>query len=165
MSPQYAATTEVSSYKSREEIERTLRKYGATEFAYGSTANKALIGCTLRHRQIRFVLQLPDPMSREFALTPSRQWRRSETDREKAWEQSVRSHWRSLYIVIKAKLEAVERGIVTFEDEFAMHTVLPGGVTVAELVTPAIEQAYADGSPAPLLGALDRQELTTGEPL
>lgn len=158
MSPQYAATTEVSSYKSREEIERTLRRYGATEFAYGTTANSALIGCTLRGRQIRFILHLPDPMSRKFTHTEAKGLRRSENGREEAYEQSVRSHWRSLFIVIKAKLEAVERGIVTFEEEFAMHTVLPGGMTVSELVTPAIEESYANGSPAPLFGALESQK-------
>jgi hypothetical protein len=152
--PQYAANTEVSSYKSREEIERTLAKYGAQEFAYGTTQGKALIGFTLRDRQIRFVLQLPDRHSQEFTLTPAKRFKRTVEEADKAYEQAVRAHWRSLKIVILAKLEAVERGIVTFEQEFGMHMVLPGGVSVAEMITPAIERAYDEGGPEPLLTVL-----------
>ena len=69
----------------------------------------------------------------------------------------MKAKWRSLALVIKAKLEAVERRIVSFEQEFAMHMVMPGGMTVEELITPAIEQAYANGSPAPLLAALEQR--------
>jgi hypothetical protein len=52
---------------------------------------------------------------------------------------------------VKAKLEAVESGIVTFEEEFAMHMILPDGRRVADDVTPAIERSYATGRVAPLL--------------
>ena len=54
----------------------------------------------------------------------------------------MRQRWRALALVIKAKLEAVEAGIVTFEEEFAMHMVLPNGQTVGEWVVPQINQAY-----------------------
>lgn len=157
MSPQYAAQTEVSSYRSREEIERTLIRYGAKNFAYGTTETHALVGFTMRDRQIRFVLPLPDRNSREFTMTPATHKVRSPTQQEQAYEQAVKAKWRSLALVIKAKLEAVERRIVSFEQEFAMHMVMPGGMTVEELITPAIEQAYANGSPAPLLAALEQR--------
>jgi hypothetical protein len=48
----YAAQTEVSSDRSRSEIERTLRRYGATAFAYGWEGNRAQIGFKLADRQI-----------------------------------------------------------------------------------------------------------------
>jgi hypothetical protein len=159
VSPQYAANTEVSSYKSREEIERTLIRYGAKNFAYGTTETHSLVGFTMRDRQIRFILPMPNRNSTEFTMTPSKGWRRSDAEAEKAYEQAIKAKWRSLSLVIKAKLEAVERGIVTFEEEFAMHMVMPGGMTVGEMVTPAIEQAYAEGGPAPLLDALSRKAL------
>lgn len=163
--PQYAENTTVSSYKSREEIERTLHKYGARNFAYGATETHSLVGFTMHDRQIRFILPMPNRMSREFTHTPAKGLRRTAAQQEEVYEQAVRAKWRSLFIVIKAKLEAVERGIVTFEDEFAMHMVMPGGATVAEMVKPAIEQAYANGSPAPLLAALEsRPALTGGQP-
>jgi hypothetical protein len=56
-----------------------------------------------------------------------------------------------LALVIKAKLEAVAAGIVTFEDEFAMHMVLPNGQTVREIVLPSLEIAYSTGNVSPLL--------------
>lgn len=39
----YAQNTEVSVEKSRAEIERTLQRYGATKFMYGSDTNRAVI--------------------------------------------------------------------------------------------------------------------------
>lgn len=36
----YAESTEVSSSRTRDEIERTLRRYGASEFVYGRNEEK-----------------------------------------------------------------------------------------------------------------------------
>jgi|AACY02.16.fsa_nt_gi hypothetical protein len=80
----YAEGTRVSVEKSRQEIERTLKRYGADQF-------------------------------------------------------------------IKAKLEAVEAGIVTFEEEFLPQTVLPDGSRVNEWAQPQMEQAYLEGKMPPLL--------------
>ena len=63
----------------------------------------------------------------------------------------MRQKWRALALIVKAKLEAVESGIVTFEEEFAMHMILPDGRRVAEHVMPAIEQSYASGNVPPML--------------
>jgi hypothetical protein len=122
----YAAQTEVSSDRSRSEIERTLRRYGATAFAYGWEGNRAQIGFKLADRQIKFTLPLPDPSSEEFVLTPTGR-ERSAKAAEDAYEQAVRQRWRALALVIKAKLEAVEAGISTVEREFLDAIMLPGG--------------------------------------
>lgn len=151
MSPTYASSTDVSSDRSRAEIERTLQRYGATSFAYGWGDGQAMIGFVAYNRQIRFILPMPDRNARVFTHTPARHQRRTEAQIAQAYEQAVRQRWRALALVIKAKLEAVEAGIVTFENEFAMHMVLPDGRTVADHVTPAIEQAYATGVVKPLL--------------
>lgn len=151
MAPTYASSTDVPSERSRAEIEKTLARYGATGFAYGWTSQAAMVGFEMRARQVRFVLPLPSREAREFTHTPSRGTPRSSAAAAQAYEQAVRQRWRALSLAIKAKLEAVESGIVTFEDEFAMHMVLPDGSTVAQQVIPAIEQAYATGRVAPLL--------------
>jgi hypothetical protein len=151
VSPQYAATTGVSSEASRGEIERTLTRYGATSFMYAWQDERALVGFVAGGSQVRFVLPLPDRQGKEFTHTPSRGNRRSDSEAAKAYEQAVKQRWRALALVIKAKLEAVEAGIVTFEEEFAMHMVLPGGRTVADEVLPAIDEAYATGAVRPLL--------------
>jgi hypothetical protein len=147
----YAKDTSVSSEASRAEIERTISRYGATQFAYGWAGERAMVQFVLHERQIRFVLPLPDQMDRQFALTPERGIRRTPKAQKAAWEQAVRQRWRALHLVVKAKLEAVESGVVTFEQEFGMFVVLPNGQTVGEQVIPAIEQAYLTGSFTPSL--------------
>lgn len=141
----YAENTQVSSDKSRAEIERTLSRYGATSFTYGWEQTRAAIAFVMEGRQIRFVLPLPDRSSDEFRLTPTGKGR-APNAAEGAYEQAVRQRWRALALMVKAKLEAVSAGIVSFEVEFLPHTVLPSGRTVAEDVLPAVEQAYSSGS-------------------
>lgn len=150
MSGTYASQTSVTSEKSRREIETTLIRYGATSFAYGWQEGAAMIGFKAHDRNIRLVLPMPDRDDRAFTRTPTGR-ARAATETEKAYDQAVRQKWRALALVIKAKLEAVESGIVTFEDEFAMHMVLPGGRTVAEHVLPAIDTAYDTGRVPALL--------------
>ncbi len=69
----------------------------------------------------------------------------------KEWEQACRQKWRALYLVIKAKLEAVESGISCFEDEFLANIVLPDGSLVGNFMRPQIEQVYSSGNMPALL--------------
>ena len=147
----YAANTDVSSSRSRDEIERTLARYQATSFMYGWEGERAILGFVVNGRQVRFTLTMPERGAREFTHTAVRRNARSGAEAEKAYEQAVRQRWRALNLVIKAKLEAVSAGITTFEDEFAMCMVLPDGRTVADHVLPAIEESYATGHVVPSL--------------
>ena len=149
MSTRYAESTTVPSDRSRAEIEKTLTRYGATTFQYGWQQDRAAIGFVMSGRQIRFVLPLPDRESADFTRTPTGKSRTS-TAAEAAYEQAVRQRWRALALMVKAKLEAVASGIVTFEEEFLPHTVLPSGRTVAQEIMPAVESAYATGAVTPL---------------
>lgn len=152
----YAAETKVSVERTRGEIERTLKRYGATEFLNGWQQTRAAVGFVVKGRQYRLILPIPDVG--EFALTPTG-LQRSEGAAEKAHDQELRRRWRALLLVIKAKLEAVQSGITTFENEFGMHTVLTDGTTVAEHVMPAIEETYRTGR-VPQLLPPPRGELT-----
>lgn len=76
---------------------------------------------------------------------------RTDAQAQAAYEQDVRQRWRALCLCIKAKLEAVEAGITTFEDEFMAHIVLPNGQTMSQHATPMIAQAYETGNVPPLL--------------
>jgi hypothetical protein len=149
VSGRYAEATNVSSETSRAEIERTLTRYGADAFHYGWSAGRAVIGFVADGRQIRFELPLPDRNSSEFTETPTGR-ARTESAAAKEYEQAVRQRWRALGLMVKAKLEAVEAGIVTFEDEFLPHTVMPDGRTVAQQIGAEVERAYASGDVAPL---------------
>lgn len=153
----YAENTSVGSDKSRAEIERTLARYGASSFMYGWDQDRAMVGFIANDRQVRFLLPMPNRDDREFTHTPARGDRRSPAQAEQAYEQAVRQRWRALALVIKAKLEAVEAGIVTFDEEFAMHFMLPNGRTVGEWVIPQLAHVYAGGGPLELLpGGGDR---------
>jgi hypothetical protein len=137
----YAENTAVPSDRSRAEIERTLNRYGADDFAYATRKGSAAIQFVAEGRRVRFTVQLPERSSREFSRTPTGR-ERSASQVEAFYEQAVRQRWRALALVIKAKLEAVESGISVFEEEFLANIVLPGGQTVYESTKDAIELAY-----------------------
>lgn len=158
--PTYAAKTDVSMSRSRDEIERTLARYGAEQFAYGWSPDRAMIGFVANGRQIRLTLPVPDRNDREFTHSPTGK-RRTAGPAQEAWEQAQRAQWRALVLIVKAKLQAVESGIVTFEDEFAMHMVLPGGATVREHLLPALTEAYETGEVPNLLAMPNRREITS----
>ena len=143
----YAANTEVSSSRSRDEIERTLTRYGADQFMYGWQDNAAVVGFRMEGRMIRFILPLPDRTAKEFTEYVSRGklWARTDEAAAKLYEQAIRQKWRALALVIKAKLEAVESGISVFDDEFMANIVLPRGGTVGEWMRPQIAEAYLTG--------------------
>ena len=137
----YAENTTVSVEKSKAEIEKTLQRYGADQFISGWDRSKAMIGFTMSGRQIKFTLPLPDKTDSEFKETPTGK-DRSEAAALKEWEKACRQRWRALALVIKAKLEAVEVGITTIEEEFMAHIMLPDGSTVGEFISPQIQLAY-----------------------
>ncbi|WP_251151285.1 hypothetical protein [Cellulosimicrobium sp. Marseille-Q4280] len=144
----YAADTTVTISRSKDEIERIVTRYGATAFMIGWAAGGAAVRFDMRERRIQFLLHLPDVES--FRSTPTGQ-SRSASAAKAAADKEHRRLWRALGLVIKAKLEAVESGIVTFDQELGMHFVLPNDQTVYDAVRPGIEAAYEHGDMAPLL--------------
>lgn len=145
----YAANTSVSSERSKAEIERLLTRYGATSFASGWQNDQAVIQFHMCERRVKFVLPLPSKTAKEF--THSKRGARQEGEAYKLWEKSTRQRWRALALVVKAKLEAVETQIASFEDEFMAHIVMPDGKTVAEHARPMIAHAYKSGKVTALL--------------
>lgn len=149
----YAQNTAVSSERSRAEIEKILSRYGATAFAYATNNDKAMIQFQANDRRIMFVLQLPDRKEKRFTHTRGGKGHQEWTDEVayQKWEQACRQKWRCLALAIKAKLESVESGIATFEDEFLAHIVMPDGKTVSAHTKNLIENAYKTGKMQPLL--------------
>jgi len=147
----YAAHTDVPAERSRAEIERTLTRYGATQFVYGWQEGAAVVAFALHGRQVKFVLPLPSKASRDFTYTPGRRHLRSPEQARRAWEQATRQRWRALALILKAKLEAVESGVTTFEDEFSPRFLLPDGQTVGQWLHPQLAQAYETRRMPPML--------------
>ena len=148
----YAKNTSVSVEKSRAEIESVLTRYGATSFAYATNMDKAMVQFQASGRRIMFVLALPDKTAKIYTHRYNGKGvKMNEQDSYIKWEQACRQRWRCLALAIKAKLEAVESGIATFEDEFMAHILLPDGKTVSHHMRPSIEKAYQTGKMPPLL--------------
>lgn len=152
MTRRYAADTSVPMDRSIAEIRTTVRRYGATEFAHMEREAEAAIGFTMRGRRVLFRLAMPNPKDRAFTHTAAKRQERSAAGAHEAWEQACRSRWRALALAIKAKLEAVEIGIVTFEDEFLASTIPPGSsITFGEMVREDMRLSHERGELKPLL--------------
>jgi hypothetical protein len=108
-----------------------------------------MIGFRWKDRSFKIVLPLP---AQEVALTPTGRRKRNP---EGSRSQELKRRWRALLLVIKAKLEAVEIGISTMQDEFLAFTMLPGNKTVGECIQPRIS-SILEGSTTPLLPSGDK---------
>lgn len=146
----YASKTDVTSDRSRTEIERTLARYGATHFGYMTEPGRAMVAFRKDGRQVRFIVPLPDRNDPLFTRTPTGRVA-SSTAADSAYEQAIRQRWRALALVVKAKLEAVEAGIAEFDQEFYAYTVLPSGRTVYEETAEQVSVMIKSGMPGRLM--------------
>lgn len=95
-------------------------------------------------KTVRFLLPMPDINDPDVKFTPTGQIRSLSSART-ALDKKARSNWRALLLIIKAKLVAVDAGIVTFEEEFLAQIMLPTGETVGDWIVPQIERSYETG--------------------
>jgi hypothetical protein len=117
----------VTPEKSRSEIESVIRRYGATGFNSGWHGEDVRVEFLCKDRHIRFVMREPQA------------------------EQAKRQKWRALLLLVKAKLEAVDAKIVTFEEAFLSDIVMSDGKTVWERVREPIALEYSNRKPASLI--------------
>lgn len=156
----YARDTAVPPERSRMEIERTIQRYGASAFSYGMEEGRAVVMFRKDKLVVRFTLTIPDETPFRYSDAGRN---RSTLQVRTAREKEIRRLWRSLALVIKAKLEAVESGLLTFEEEFLAQIVLPDGSTFGEWASPQIEQVYEDGQmPQVMPGAQRALEAGSG---
>lgn len=134
----FASNTDVPVERSNSEIKRTLEKYGAMEFMFGQTSDKAIVAFKFKERAIRFVVPFP------ARKTPTKYGGFDEISQQK-WDQLIRQRFRCLLLVIKAKLELVESGIVTVEQEFMPYLIMANGATMYDNMKPNIDKAILDG--------------------
>ncbi len=143
----YARETAVTTTKTRAELEKLLRSYGATGFAsaWDDDSRQHILEFKIESemtpgvvRQVRLVVPYPDPDDPEIKYTAGGQVR-SNAGGLKALEQADRQRWRQVKLLVYAKLEAVAIGISTLEREFLADVVVPElGVTIAEQLEPQL---------------------------
>jgi hypothetical protein len=107
----------VGVHRSRYELERILGRYGASDFAFVEADARASIQFAMHGRYVQLALPLPDPTGVFFTHTPTGR-PRAIVAQERAYEQALREHWRALVLAVRGKLQSVESGISTFEEEF-----------------------------------------------
>lgn len=154
----YAESTTVSVEKSRAEIERMLSRHKCTKFTTGidHEEHRAVVQFHAHNRIVKFEIDLPDPTDPKYRRMKNSNLQRTASGIAKVVDQEERTIWRALLLVIKAKLEAVESHITTFETEFLAHVILPNQQTVAEFIGPAVAQMYETGRMPP------ERQLTSG---
>ncbi|MDB5079572.1 MAG: hypothetical protein JWP00_1496 [Chloroflexi bacterium] len=138
----FAAGTTVTPARSREELDKLLKKYGATGFGYVDQKQAAAIMFELEGRTYRFMVAMPQL---EDFKRSSTGYVLSATAQKKAWEQSVKEQWRAIVATIKGKLIAVDCSIQSFEEVFMDQMVMANGQTVAEYVEPELRRMYQTG--------------------
>lgn len=125
--PAYAATTKVPVAKTRMEIDLLLEKIGATTraTAVDDLKNRAQVVFVLKGAHYRIDVPLP---------------KCSSPGNLAKHEQAVRSRWRGVLLLLKAKIEAVRLGLSSYDREFLPDLVLGNGRTVFENI-PALMQS------------------------
>ena len=112
----YAARTTVDPGRSRDELEKILERVGADSVATMRDSGAAAVAFRLAGRN--YILRLPYPDGKRM------------TDSQR--EQAIRSHWRAVVLLLKAKLVAIQSGVTTADAEFLAHAMLPTGQTLIE---------------------------------
>lgn len=139
----FASNTSVPIERSKTEIEQTLLRYGVEQFGYAvHTTRGSGIAFVYKGRKIQ--LNIPLPKRDKFA---------SNRAGETKWQQEHRRLWRVLLLWLKANLELIDCGLISFEDVFLAQTCLPAGQTVSQMLQPQIEKMITNGEMPKLLGS------------
>lgn len=129
----YAERTDVSAIRTRGDIEQLLRGAGATSFGYAWEDGREQLAFRLGGRQVRISVPMPDRNDPTICRTPTGKPRSANAAQE-AFEAEVRRRWRSVLLVIKAKLVGIADGVTTLEREFLADMVTEDGRTVGEVI-------------------------------
>jgi hypothetical protein len=147
MARKFAEGTTVQAGSTKGQIEDLLTSHGCDR--YGTMADFATAWILFQHEGIgyKISIQLPDPDDKAFTEYVSRgtRYARADTAARDLYVKELNRRWRALYMVMKAKLVAVDEGITTFVDEFLSHAVLPGGDSFGEHYAPELRKAALDG--------------------
>jgi hypothetical protein len=165
VSPAYESTT-VPVERSQGEIRKLLAKHGASRFEFGEAVDEqgtswAAIAFALGGRSVRMRVPLKPVDRAAIRRKLTRTRTRTERDLElEAQDQEARRIWRVLAWNLKARLEAVEEGVETFDEAFLAHLLdeqtgetiyeqlaRTGSVELASPLTPALPMTTSGGRP------------------
>ena len=142
----YAQGTSVDSVRSRIELEKMLQRFGAGQIATLTDEGRAIVQFTAHERMIRLTLPMPSIEDPDILFSPTGKDRTGAAI-QTAFNQEIRRRWRSLVLLVKAKITAINDEIVEFEEEFLAHVVMADGVTLYERTKQPIAIEYESGQP------------------
>lgn len=132
----YAKTTAVPLTRSKAQIEKVLCDFGIEEMFWGTSPRGYGIG--FKYNGIVYKRNVTMPKRNDFST-------------QQKYEQAVRQRWRILYMSLKMKLEEIEEGSISFEDQFLAMMSLPNGSTVADFMKLPENMALLQKSEMPKL--------------
>lgn len=115
----YAKNTKVTASRSKVQVQELLVNYGIDEFFFGTSPRGEGVGFKYDGKVYKH--NVPMPNRNDF---------RNETQHN----QAIRQRWRIFYMSLKMKLEEVQDGGISFEDQFLSMMTLPDGSTVADFM-------------------------------
>ncbi|MDP3062976.1 MAG: hypothetical protein Q8O40_07180 [Chloroflexota bacterium] len=136
----YAEGTEVPIGRSRDEIERTLARFGATAQAWIRDDEKGLVAVAFKRGGPAYRFTVPLPPLSAFMETPTGRWTRTEAQAAAARDAEVRRRFRSLANYVKAVLDATESGIIRVDEALLPYLLLPEGDTVYQRASRQLER-------------------------
>lgn len=128
MRSNYVHGASVTSSAFQKEIRAMLTAAGVRDVSFASDHERPCLRFHSLTREFRLVLPAP-------RTAPG----------SKAGQEATRQCWRLLSVLVRAKLDAVAAGLVTFDQEFLAYVVVPGGGTVFQATAPGIAAAYDAG--------------------
>lgn len=145
---EYAKGTTVPIDASKAEAEKLANRLKADAFIAGTMDGVAFFQFRAEGRFVRLSISLAT--WQDVAYSPTGR-ERTEPQIKSAMAAENRRLYRALVNLLKAKVIAIEEGIVTFEQEFFANVVMPDGNTVYDASKASLELAYSTGKSVPLL--------------
>lgn len=130
----YATKSAVPAQATQMEIQALVGRYGGQRYTVSIEEERARIGFALHDRTILLSLPLPRGDERRFGYYRRQgyEYARAAGAARELWEQACRANWRALLLVVRAKLEAIELGIMDVDEAFFGERVTDTGETVRE---------------------------------
>lgn len=160
--------TEVSSYKSQDAIRKILVSHGVkgVQFSENFETREVIVKFAKdvngNLRTVKVSMVIPEPPKAKRPRKRSYRWVRGRMVYDKLpqekQEQMARATYRALHYWLKSNFEAVDFGLMTFEDMFLSHfewMVDGKPVTIGALIEPYLAR--------PQLAAPDMEDVLDGE--
>lgn len=138
----YASGTDVTVDRSQQELVKILHRYGVETYQFGATPGKASIFFEVNTLPVLISIPVPSRPLHPKMKNPTTG---RMVDAMSRWDQEVREAWRACVLLVKANLEAVERGIVSVEQAFMAYLVGDDGkTTLGDVVLPQYLKAHRE---------------------